>query len=80
MNNKIINYRGATTTVNDVQAENSSHADALENSNPELSYRGSHSDHVSVMAENQKHNEDLLNIDPTITYRGTSVKYSEIHG
>ena len=80
MNNKIINYRGATTTVNEVQAENSSHANALENSNPELSYRGSHSDHVSVTSGNQQHSEDLRSVDPTITYRGASVKYSEIHG
>ena len=80
MNNKTINYRGATTTVKEVQAENLSHAETLENSNPELSYRGSHSDHASVTAGNQKHNEDLRNVDPTITYRGASVKYSENHG
>ena len=79
MNNNTINYRGATTTANEVKAENLSHANSLQNSNPELSYRGSHSDHVSVTAGNQKHNDDLR-IDPTITYRGASVKYSEIHG
>lgn len=78
--NNIINYRGATTTANDVKAGNLSHANSLQNNNPELSYRGAHSDHVSVTAGNQKHNEDLRSVDPTITYRGASVKYSEIHG
>ena len=40
MNNNIINYRGATTTANDVKAGNLSHANSLQNNNPELSYRG----------------------------------------
>ena len=67
MNNNIINYRGATTTANDVKAENLSHANSLQNNNPELRYRGSHSDHASVTAGNQKQSEELRSVDPTIT-------------
>lgn len=80
MANKVINYRGASTTVNEVQAENSQHAEALQASNPGLTYRGSHSDHAHVTEENQKHDKALREHDPIISYRGSSVRFSEIHG
>ena len=41
MQEKVIKYRGATTTFNEIKADNSQRTKALDDNNPELIYRGS---------------------------------------
>ena len=80
MENKVINYRGASTTVNEVLASNSQRSDALQAKNPELNYRGAQSSLASISEVNQKHSDAIRAHDPVISYRGSTAKYSDIHG